>query len=244
MGRNSGFQPDFAQTVRIRAVGGAHHEDNVHQLAEFTQGHLAILCRVADVLGARPDNVRKFPIKRRDDAFCVVDRQCRLRDVGDRGLRRQVERLNFLLVLHQQHLAGDLPERALDFRMAGMADQDDGAALAQVMAALGVHLGDQGACRVQDVEAALLGVQFDLLGDAMGGKDCDAVRRNFRQILDKSRAARLQRVDHPLVVDDLVPDIDGWAVFLERTLDDLDGANHAGAKAAWLRENDLHRMAP
>src|SRR5581483_8103933 len=121
---------------------------------------------------------------------------------------------------------------------------DDGAALAQVMAALGVHLGHQRACGVEHVQAALLRLDLHLLGHAMGGKDGDAVRRNLRQVLDKPGAARLQRVDHPFVVHDLVPDIDGRTIFLERPLDNLDGANHAGAKAAWLREYHLHRMAP
>src|SRR3569623_906281 len=94
------------------------------------------------------------------------------------------------------------------------------------------------------MKPALFGVELDLLGHAMRRKHGDSVRRDLRQILDDTGAARLQRIDHALVVDDLVPDVDGRAVFLERTRDNLDGANHAGAKAAWLRENNLHRMAP
>ena len=43
-----------------------------------------------------------------------------------------------------------------------------------------------------------------------------------------------------LVVHDLVPDIDRRAVFLQRALDDLDGAHDTGAEAARLREDDLH----
>jgi hypothetical protein len=44
-----------------------------------------------------------------------------------------------------------------------------------------------------------------------------------------------------LVVDDLVPDIDRRAVFLQRALHDFDGADYAGAKTARLSEDDLHQ---
>jgi hypothetical protein len=37
-----------------------------------------------------------------------------------------------------------------------------------------------------------------------------------------------------------VPDIDGRAVFLQRALDDLDGANDTGTKTSGLGENYLH----
>jgi hypothetical protein len=43
-----------------------------------------------------------------------------------------------------------------------------------------------------------------------------------------------------LVVHDLVADIDRWAVFLQRPLDDLDGAHHAGAETARLGQIYFH----
>src|SRR5262249_23741763 len=47
-------------------------------------------------------------------------------------------------------------------------------------------------------------------------------------------------LDDPLVVDDLVADIHGRAVFLEREFDDLYGAFDAGAEASGLRKNHQH----
>jgi hypothetical protein len=41
-------------------------------------------------------------------------------------------------------------------------------------------------------------------------------------------------------VNDLVADVDGRPVFLERALDNLDGAHDACAESARLRQNDLH----
>ena len=41
------------------------------------------------------------------------------------------------------------------------------------------------------------------------------------------------------IVDDLVPDIDGRAIKIERALDDIDRAHHAGAESARTGEEDL-----
>jgi len=43
-------------------------------------------------------------------------------------------------------------------------------------------------------------------------------------------------------VHDLVADIDGRAIFLEREFDDLYGALDAGAKSSGLRENHQHAL--
>ena len=86
-----------------------------------------------------PDHVAEFAVERGDDAFGVVDAERRLRHVGDRRVGRKRERVDILFVLHQQHLARDLAERALDLGVTGMADQNDRAALTQVMPALRVH---------------------------------------------------------------------------------------------------------
>ena len=75
----------------------------------------------------------------------------------------------------------------------------------------------------------------------MGAEDGDRVRRNLGEILDEMSAFGLQALDHVLVVHDFVAHIDRRAVFLQGALDDLDGADHAGAKTARLSENYLHQ---
>jgi hypothetical protein len=42
-----------------------------------------------------------------------------------------------------------------------------------------------------------------------------------------------------LVVNDFMPDINGFAEFFERALDNIHGAHNAGAKAPWLGQQDL-----
>ena len=74
----------------------------------------------------------------------------------------------------------------------------------------------------------------------MGAEHGDGAFGHFVQFLDKARALVLELVHHMLVVDDLMADIDGLAVFIERLFHDIDGAHDPGAKAAWLGKNDSH----
>ena len=56
--------------------------------------------------------------------------------------------------------------------------------------------------------------------------------------VDEDRAARLEVADDVDVVDDLLADVHGRAVVLERELDRLDGALDPGAVAAGRSEED------
>ena len=176
-----------------------------------------------------------------DDALGVVDAERGLRHVGDRRIGREIELVDVLLVLHQHDRRRDLAHRAFDFRMAGMADQDQLAALADIALALVVHLGDQRAGGVEHRQAARAGLLLDALGDAVRGEHRHGVRRHFGQLLDEHRALGLEILDDVLVVHDLVAHIDRRAVLLQRALDDLDRTHHAGAEAAGLGQDDLHR---
>ena len=144
--------------------------------------------------------------------------------------------------LHQRHRLGDLAHRAFDLGMAGMADEDEPAALADIALALVVHLGDQRAGRVQHRKLARRGFLLDALGHPMCAENGDRIGRDFGEVLDEARALGFQALDHMLVVHDLVAHIDRRAEFLQRPLDDLDGAHDAGAEAARLGEDHFHRQ--
>jgi hypothetical protein len=58
--------------------------------------------------------------------------------------------------------------------------------------------------------------------------------RHARELVDEDRALGAQRVDDVPVVHDLVADVDGWAVEVERDGDDVDRAIDARAVAAGL----------
>jgi hypothetical protein len=73
--------------------------------------------------------------------------------------------------LDQIDRAVDLADGAFHLRMAGMADEDDFAALRGVAAAFGVDFGHQRAGGVDDGERAAAGGGFHFSGHAVGGED-------------------------------------------------------------------------
>ena len=140
------------------------------------------------------------------------------------------------------HRRADLAHGAFHFGMAGMADQDQGAAMADIALALVVHLGDQRAGGVQHRQAAVCGGLDHRLRHAMGAEHGHRAFGHFVQFLDKAGALVLQGVHHMLVVHDLMAHIDGLAILIERLLDDIDGADDPGTKAARLGKNDSHKV--
>ena len=128
---------------------------------------------------------------------------------------------------------GDLAERADHFGMAGMADEQDVAAVVDQPLGLAVDLRHQRAGRIDDSRGPRsLGRGGHRLGHAMGREHDRPVVRNLVELVDEDRAQIAQPVDDEAVVDDLMPDIDGRAEALERQLDDLDRAVDAGAETA------------
>ena len=75
----------------------------------------------------------------------------------------------------------------------------------------------------------------------MGGKDHRHVVGDLVQFIDEDGALGFKPFDHEAVMDDLVADIDGSAVFLQGDFDDLDRAVHPGTEAAGAGQQDGQR---
>ncbi len=121
-----------------------------------------------------------------------------------------------------------------------MPDQHAFVAVAAVAHHFHVHFGHQRAGRVENLQAAPLGFLADRLGNAVGAEDDDDVVRHLIEFLDEDGAALAQVVHDELVVHHLVTHVDRRTEDIEGTVDDLDGAIHAGAEAAGIGEFDLH----
>ena len=125
-----------------------------------------------------------------------------------------------------------------DLGVTGMADQDHLTPFADVIAPFLVHLGDEWAGRVDDRQPAPLGLVLDAGGDTVGAEDGHAAGRYFVKLLDEHRPFRFQGINDPLVVHDLVADVDRRAIEVQGALDDLDGALDTGTEAARLGKKD------
>ena len=87
--------------------------------------------------------MRKPTPERRDDDLSVVHAQGRLRQVGDLGVRRQLQVGHFVRVLYQDHVVRRLAHRADHFVVALVADQEDRVPLAREADRLQVDLRHQ-----------------------------------------------------------------------------------------------------
>ena len=231
---------DLAQAVGVRAVGGADDEDDVDIERQLARGVLAVLRRVADVLGIGADDGGEALAQRIDDRAGVVDAERRLGDEGELGRVAHGEVGDFLGAGDEMDLAVDPPHGAFDLGMPGMADEDDLAPLIGIALPLAVHLGDQRAGGVDHRQVAPGGGVLDRAGDAMGAEDGDAARGDLVEFVDEMRAFGAQPLHHMAVVHDLVPDIDRRAVFLDRPFDDLDRPLDTGTKAPGLGQDHPH----
>ncbi len=126
--------------------------------------------------------------------------------------------------------------------MPGVADEDAFLAVAAIARDFHMHLGYQRAGGIEHLEATLGGLAAHGLGDTMGTEDENDVVRHIGHVFDEDGAAGAQVVDHELVVHHFMTHIDGRTENIQRPVDDVDGAVHAGAEAAGIGELDLHRL--
>ena len=122
-----------------------------------------------------------------------------------------------------------------------MANHDELVAFLVQLGDFHVHLGDQRAGRVKDLEPARTGFPLNGLAHAVGAEHQRRARRHVGQLLDEDRAFLLQVIDHIGVVNDLMAHVNRRAKLGQRPLDDFNGAVHPGAKAAWLGQKDFFR---
>src|SRR6185437_14046243 len=241
---NASFDPNLAESIGIGAVRRSDHKYDVYQLGEFEQGSLAILRRIANVLCTGAYDVLKAAKQGCDDAARIVDAKRSLRHVRDRGVLGKVQGIDVFFGLYQQDRAWNLSQRTLDFRMAGMADQDDGTPLSQVVAALRMHFRDEWTGRIEHTKASFGRLGLDLFCDAVGTKNRYCIRRYFRKVFYKVRPTCLECVDHAFIVHDLVAHINRRPILVERPFDNLDRANDARTKPARFSENHPHTAPP
>ena len=138
-------------------------------------------------------------------------------------------------------VVGRLAVRALDLLVALVADQQDVVVLGREPHGLLVHLGDQRAGRVDRLQRPRRRRRVHRRGDTVRGEHDARALGHLVGLVHEDRAARRQRLDHVLVVDDLLAHVDRGAVVLERLLDGDDRPVDAGAVAA--RRGQEHALA-
>jgi hypothetical protein len=96
----------------------------------------------------------------------------------------------FLGRRYDVQLAFDLAARAFDFRVAGVADQDNVVVAVGVTAALLVDSLDQRTCGVDHIKLAAGRIAFNLARYAVCAKYRDGTGRNLVDFIDEDSTAR------------------------------------------------------
>ena len=123
--------------------------------------------------------------------------------------------------------------------MAGVADEDDGAAFVVVLFDFEMDLGDERAGGVDNAQVAVLGAIPFAGRDAVGAEDDALAGGHLVEAFDENRAFLFQRLEHEAVVHDLMAHVERASVGAQRAADGLDGTIDAGAKAARLSQDDF-----
>ena len=139
-----------------------------------------------------------------------------MRHIGDRRVLSDRQFLYIPNALDKIQFAIDLAQRALDFRMACVADEEQDPPLRDITPSLVMHLCDERTGRVDNRERPRSRVVFNLAGYAMRAENRHRARGYLAQFLDKARSFGFQQLDDMAVMHDLVTHIDRAPYFRER----------------------------
>jgi hypothetical protein len=157
VGRRAQALRQFAQAVAVAAGGAAHHDDHIHRRRHQLDGVLPVLRGVADVLLLGFAHVRKAALDLGQDlaASSTLSVVCvTTASLSPRGL--DVAHV-FGHVFDQVDAFAQLAHRAFDLGVPLVADHDELVAFLGQLGHFHVHLGDQRAGGVEDLEAQLRG---------------------------------------------------------------------------------------
>jgi hypothetical protein len=80
----------------------------------------------------------------------------------------------------------------------------------------------------------------NLSGDPVGTHDHSRTQRDFIEVLDKNSTLLAKVPNNMVVVDDLMPHINGRSKSFKRPLYDLNGTVDPGTETPGFREKNLH----
>src|SRR5206468_11139217 len=154
VGPGAGHARHLDEPDGVGAVGRADDQQEVDVVGQTLDGCLSILGRVADVVAGGADDLRKLPAQRLDHVARVVDGEGGLGQIGDLVRVRHLERGDLVHGGDDEDAVRRLAERADDLVVVLVTDQDDRVVLTGVADRLEVHLGHQGAGRVDHAKTA------------------------------------------------------------------------------------------
>ena len=149
---------DFDQTIRIRTVVRANDQQQIALGRDVLHRGLAVLRRIADVLRVRPFDVGKTLAQRLDHVRGFVEAQRGLGQIGYAVRIGHVQVVHIFGRIHHLRDQRSFAQRADDFIVIAMADEDERVAFAGKLDRFHVNFGHQRTGGVNHTQLAQLAV--------------------------------------------------------------------------------------
>ena len=134
---------------------------------------------------------------------------------------------------------GRLAQRALDFVVVAVANEHQRVALPGKFDGFKMDFRHQRAGGVNHLEITAFAAFPNRRRNSMSTVDHALAVGDVVNVVDEDCALFRQLIHNIAVMDDLAAHINGGAEGLKSNLYNVDGADHTGAKAAWLKEQNL-----
>ena len=227
------------QGQRVRRVGAADDEHGVGPAGDGREGRLAVGGGEAEVVARRRPQLGVLGPRPLDHTLPVTERQGRLGQDGDLGRVVDGGVVDVVLVLHEPHGGRRLGQGADGLVVAGVADVEDGVALAGPDPGLVVDLGHERAHGVDHETAPVAGGGHHVGGRAVGREHHRGAVGKVVDAVDEDDPEVPEPLHHEPVVDDLVVAVDGRLEDPDHPGQGLDGHLHAGAEPAGAGQQHL-----
>src|ERR1022692_2257173 len=235
MGLCAQIAGDFDQAIGVGAVVGADNQEKVTFAGDILYRGLPVLRGIANVLRVRPLDIGEPLPERRDDVAGFVETQRGLRQISDAVGIGNLQVFHVLRRVHHLGHVGRFAKRANDFIVVAMADEDERIAFPSKLDGFNMDLGDQRAGGINHPQLTQLAGVPHFGRDPGSAVDDALAGRDFLNAVHKDGALGAQLVHHITVVDDLFAHVNRRSKVLQGYANDVNGANHAGAKAPRLQ---------
>ena len=101
---------------------------------------------------------------------------------------------------------------SLDFRMAGVSNQNDYFIFSTITCDLRLYLRHQRASCIKHCEISIRRLLLNFSRDPVRTENNDRLVRHFKQLIHKYRTSRSELINYTPIVDYFVPNIDRWAI--------------------------------
>lgn len=234
----------FGEPATVGTVLASEDQDDIGQGGQLGDGFLAIRGGVADVVFGRGFDRGKSLLESRDHSGSLLDAEGGLRQVGYFLAVGEGDLVDFLRSFDEEDMVGGFPHRADDFVVSFMSDEDDAVTFACVPDGFDMDFGDEGAGGIDRAQSSGAREFANFGRDSVGAVEENRPFRDVAQVIDERDSLGRELIDHMLVVNDFMIDVDVGAEATNDFVEGLDRHIDPGAETTGVGQKNFHRSCP